>query len=512
MLFTKIVLPDGSVIASGPGEKNSIQQSTITQCVNSEDELRPGSTCAACVEAKIFVSDGTLNVKSGDELTVCKSDGRSDTKIGVFIAERPTQASANTYKLTAYDRVSKLDKDLSDWLKSLNKWPYKLSTFAQLVCSACGVTLVDSEIPNKDFLVNKFSRSGVTGRQLLQWCAELACRYCYANADGNIEFGWYAESGVTLSTSDFFAGALNYEDYTVAPIDAVKIRLSSSSSETYWPSDAAQNPYIILDNPLIGGSLTSATSAALQAMLAVLRTTAYTPCKVSTTSRLDLRPGHKVDIVDKNGKRISTVIMSKVQTGQRDTLESTGAPSRQSATAVNNKSSGRKAAEAASDAVAAQTQEDIFNKLTNNGAVQGFYVKNNKLYVNAEFVQILNLVAELITAGRLKSTDGLTYFDLDSGEMAAVNDAGVKTVLKDGALSLLSSDGTELLRLGHNNDNITYISFAPIGTRSQIYVIDGVLYLRTVDVDGSALQGRTLYVDHRVGWKVVNGETVLTAY
>ena len=511
MLFTKIVLPDGSVIASGPGEKNSIQQSTITQCVNSEDELRPGSTCAACVEAKIFVSDGTLNVKSGDELTVCKSNGRSDTKIGVFIAERPTQASANTYKLTAYDRVSKLDKDLSDWLKSLNKWPYKLSTFAQLVCSACGVTLVDSEIPNKDFLVRKFSRGGVTGRQLLQWCGELACRYCFANADGNIEFGWYAESGVTLSTSDFFAGALNYEDYTVTPIDAVKIR-TSGNNETYWPSDAAQNPYIILDNPLIGGSLTSATSAALQAMLAVLRTTAYTPCKVATTSRLDLRPGHKVDIVDKNGKRISTVIMSKTQTGQRDTLESTGAPSRQSATAVNNKSSGRKAAEAASVAVAAQTQQDIFNKLTNNGELQGFYLEDGKLYINAEFVKILNLAASLITAGRMTSADGLTFFDLDTGEISAVDEKGTRAVVKNGTVSLLSSIGETLLRIGHNDEDVVFISLDPTFLKARIYAKDGELYLRAVDIDRQGMFNTPVFVDRKVGWKTVNGAVVLAAY
>lgn len=40
---------------------------------------------------------------------------------------------------------------------------------------------------------------------------------------------------------------------------------------------------------------------------------------------------------------------------------------------------------AAGDAVKAQTQEDIFNKLTNNGALKGIYMKNGVLYINFDY-------------------------------------------------------------------------------------------------------------------------------
>lgn len=70
----------------------------------------------------------------------------------------------------------------------------------------------------------------------------------------------------------------------------------------------------------------------------------------------------------------------------------------------------------ADEAISAQTQEDIFNKLTDNGKLQGFYIQDGKLYINAEFVQILNLVANTITSGILKSKDENTfYLDLDNG-------------------------------------------------------------------------------------------------
>lgn len=59
----------------------------------------------------------------------------------------------------------------------------------------------------------------------------------------------------------------------------------------------------------------------------------------------------------------------------------------------------------ASDAVDAQTQLDIFNKLTNNGALQGLFMKDGKLYINAEY----------LTTGRIQKGD--SYWDLDNGEM-----------------------------------------------------------------------------------------------
>lgn len=42
---------------------------------------------------------------------------------------------------------------------------------------------------------------------------------------------------------------------------------------------------------------------------------------------------------------------------------------------------------AASSAVSAQTQLDIFNKLTNNGKTQGIYLSNGLIYINGEFIK-----------------------------------------------------------------------------------------------------------------------------
>lgn len=60
----------------------------------------------------------------------------------------------------------------------------------------------------------------------------------------------------------------------------------------------------------------------------------------------------------------------------------------------------------AQGAIAALNQEDIFNKLTNNGEVQGIYLKDKKVYINGEYVNTRNLKAV--------GNDGTETFKIDS--------------------------------------------------------------------------------------------------
>lgn len=71
---------------------------------------------------------------------------------------------------------------------------------------------------------------------------------------------------------------------------------------------------------------------------------------------------------------------------------------------------------AATDAVNGQTQESVFNKLTNNGESKGIYLKNGQLYVNATYLQ----------SGAIKvAKNGRTLFlaDIDTGKVEIVADS-----------------------------------------------------------------------------------------
>ncbi len=63
---------------------------------------------------------------------------------------------------------------------------------------------------------------------------------------------------------------------------------------------------------------------------------------------------------------------------------------------------------AAKKAVNAQTQRDVFNKLTNNGKSHGIFYMNGQLYINASY----------LAAGILKSQDGTTFnLDIANNEL-----------------------------------------------------------------------------------------------
>lgn len=81
---------------------------------------------------------------------------------------------------------------------------------------------------------------------------------------------------------------------------------------------------------------------------------------------------------------------------------------------------------AALGAVNNQTQDFIFNLLTNNGALQGLYMLDGQLYVNASYLKGGVIDASLVKTGVLSSENGKMQIDL-SGESKPVFNTGIST-------------------------------------------------------------------------------------
>lgn len=401
MLKTIVVLPDGTELSSGTGRQNTIQSFTFTECVNDAQELSLGSACANMIEMTVICRNGGFSISEGTEFAVYREDEKGTRySAGLFTSEMPTQASANSFKLTAYDRVSWLDKDLTTWLAGLGEWPYALLDFARMVCGECGLELVNETIPNGDYLIRQFSASGVTGRQLMKWVGEIAGRFCRATVDGKIEFAWYTPaevsigakagtgavishdgngnvsvwySGMTVkhdgngnvtiegegievvyddsgivdirfpdneNTLVYFQGGLSFSDYQVATIEKVQIKGSNDDVGTVYPSDLLEevNTYAVSGNYLLSAEQAGDLKTIAQSLYDHLQGVTYTPCKVSVPASWKIHAGDIVKITDKNGVTITAYVMTKKQAGQRDTLECTGSARRDSSAAVNEKS------------------------------------------------------------------------------------------------------------------------------------------------------------------------------
>lgn len=339
MLKTRVILPDGRILSSGAREEMAIQSAKLTQCVNSREELTLGSVCASMLEMTVLDPDEALGLSAGEEITVSKvGDDGTSYPVGIFLTEKPVRVSANCVKVTAYDRVSLLDKDLTSWLAALDGWPYTLLEFAKMVGEACGVTLTNDAIPNGEYPVQAFSGQGITGRQLIQWVGEIAGRFCRATTEGNLEFAWYAPKDLVLSPSGeryYYLGGLSLADYQVAEIEKVHIRLTDSDVGEVYPPDLEQgNTYAITGNYLLTADSTEVLQTVAQNIFEQLQGVSYTPCKIVAPADT-AQAGDIIKVLDKRGVSHSVYVMSKVQTGQTETLECTGSSRRDSSTTVN---------------------------------------------------------------------------------------------------------------------------------------------------------------------------------
>ena len=120
MFLHKITLPDGTALDS-----SVIRSVQLTEQVNDNTDLCPGAACAACAEIELWAPRNGLTIAQGTEIALVRIDAESDaqTPVGVFLAEKPVKASANVIKVTAYDRMTLLDKDLSPWLRESSRGP-----------------------------------------------------------------------------------------------------------------------------------------------------------------------------------------------------------------------------------------------------------------------------------------------------------------------------------------------------------------------------------------------------
>lgn len=370
MILHKITLPDGAVLDS-----SVIRSVQLTEQVNDETDLRPGAACAACVEIALAAPQNGLSIAQGSEITLMRIDTENGVQMpaGIFLAEKPVKASANVLKVTAYDRMTLLDKDLSPWLrKQQGAFPMTIRALVEAVCTQCGVELAQGTLEaqiNTGYNVPAFYADNITGRQIIQWAAQTMCRFARMAPDGRLEFAWYTDyaaqgigpgtpsqqwtalnfAGQLFAVADgsiwtfaqpqagYFSGALSYEDYRVTAIDKVQLKQSDDDVGVIYPPDATgTNALVIEGNMLLAPTSAASLSPIAQAIYERMQGVSYTPLKVSIPlSAAVPEPGSILAVTDAYGRTMQTCVMSRTISGQKATLESTGNARRDGTAAVN---------------------------------------------------------------------------------------------------------------------------------------------------------------------------------
>ena len=350
MLQPILTLSSGTELKGGsPG--SAVKSLTLHTAVNAGQEFTIGSAFSDYIEAEIWADPGgSLQITAGDALTYYRQDDAGNrTKVGVFYAEKPTRTKRNSYKVTAYDTMSKLDADFSGWLHANQaQFPKTIWQLVQLACQRAGVTLASSSLPiNGSYSVQAFYADDLTCRQIISWAAEAAGCYAHMNADGKLQFLTYTDKrstakitpdGASNSTA-YYADSLSYEDYTVKAIEKVQIRQSDSDVGVIYPdSTTATNTYAVQGNLLLTTGTEANLKSVVQNLYNVLKNVTYTPCKVSVPSSSGLACGQIVHVKDARGREFDTYLMSATISSGKASFESVGSASRESSSAVNSQS------------------------------------------------------------------------------------------------------------------------------------------------------------------------------
>lgn len=350
MYQSVLLLKDGTELTGGsPG--SAVKSLTLHTAVNAGQEFTIGSAFSDYIEAEIWADPGgSLQITAGDALTYYRQDDAGNrTKVGIFYAEKPTRTKRNSYKITAYDNMSKLDADFSGWLHANQaQFPKTIWQLVQLACQRAGVALASSSLPiNGSYSVQAFYADDLTCRQIISWAAEAAGCYAHMNADGKLQFLTYTDKRSTVkitpdgasNSTAYYADSLSYEDYTVKAIEKVQIRQSDSDVGAIYPdSTTATNTYAVQGNLLLTTGTEANLKSVVQNLYNVLKNVTYTPCKVSVPSSSGLACGQIVHVKDARGREFDTYLMSATISSGKASFESVGSASRESSSAVNSQS------------------------------------------------------------------------------------------------------------------------------------------------------------------------------
>ena len=301
-MITKLILPDGSILSSGAADQAAILTFSHTQSVTAGQELEPGACCAAMIRVEIL---GDSGLNSGMELEVY----RDHKLLGLFTVHT-VEKSGPIRTVTAYDRMSRLDKDLTDWLRKRTDWPVSLADLSREICESCQLELITP--PPLTDRVPQFAASFVTGRQLLQWAAQACGCFCRVNSYGQVEFAWYRENPVEVPY--YYMGTLRFSDYQVTPVAQVRLQQSSADVGVVWPQVTEQvNTLLIRGNPMLAAETTDQTEPVARYLYDRFSAVSYTPCTVSVPEETDISAG---DIVTVEGKRVY-VMTATLERGRR---------------------------------------------------------------------------------------------------------------------------------------------------------------------------------------------------
>jgi hypothetical protein len=436
------------------------------------NRIEVGTAIAAEMTVKLDNHEGTYNgiVFEGTELYV--EIGIGDPvqwmPCGYFTPDEQPR-TANQITIHALDRMVKFDNSvpgLLPWTTETGEivtneadqpiyfmtdlaYPATIQSIIQTVCGYYYIPFTQdiSSFPNYNYTISEAPnlQQPTTFRNIIQWCAGIMGTCAWIDWTGSLRFSWYgATTGYVSTPANRFSSDLHEDDVEITGVQYTNL-------ENY--TVLAGRPEYTIDmtgNYLMAGNVTQILTTVNNAINGFT----YRPFSATIINAPYLWPMDQITFTDKDGND-HTCILTNVNFGINGTMsvegkgESMQAASRDALSGMTKEQGvlveqAREATQKLDDSL---TQEEIFNRLTGNGAEQGLILYNGKLYLNASYISAGTVSADILKGGVLKlggenNVNGVMQVYKANGDMVfQLNDNGA--VMSGGSIQLSSNLGTE---------------------------------------------------------------------
>ena len=362
--------------------------------------------------------------------------------MGVYQVKRPEQNLADIVRVTdAHDYMTLFDHDAAEFLASVS-YPTTVAFLYESLCDWVGVDYETSVFPRSDtsFDASPFPDTSTTLRQVLKWIAEKAFCIAHFDREGILCLHWLGSSvAEEVGANNVSWKNLSIAEYAVAPVTNAILKDIAGNTITYESGD---NPYVVAGNPFIS-TITAADLAEFRALPEYVPLTVDViypdPCTdmgdiVSVQPNEDVRrmltDAYSRALINEDEEAFAYEISPFVMPLMERTLTFNGWLSGRYVSRGNRKrlydvdSTAYNASLSFAERVEKTlTPVEVFNKLTDNGRIQGLYMVDGQIYINAEYIKSgkisaidlegVNIIGSTFAAGRIITINGSDYTQSD---------------------------------------------------------------------------------------------------
>ncbi len=384
----------------------------------SPDTVTLGGAVSGSVELTLDQTQVTCAIESRElfvELGMELESGTEWIPMGEYTAQDPV-VDDGVLTVTALDALgTKLDVDYEplegfDFASGVSS-----TAFLAALCARRGVEV---NVDGLADIVLQGSPEGFTERQIVGFIAALYGGFARVDRLGVLRICRYTQTDAVMTADDYYEDGLEAATYTFQA-GWLKCRNPGTNVTLISGDPEAAQGFYLESLWMTQERLDDLCASAMGA---------YMPAqKLSFLGDPRLDPGDIIQVQTPAGEAAVPVmtichefdgglITTVSAAGQAKTAEPTS-PVMQ---AVNN-------------AAKKMTQQEVFNKLTNNGELQGLYMQDGQLYINASYLRAGTLDASLIKvinliAEKLSSVSGSSEIRITGAELRMLYE-GLETLL-----------------------------------------------------------------------------------